>query len=89
MVRREPAAHDRRHDDRPGQPLSDFSRQALAEEGVGRERQVRAVLLERGERDETDRAFVAEALGLRPCQVLKLDVGQFGNLSSTGTKSMS
>ena len=89
VVRREPAAHDRRHDHRPGQPFRNVPRQALAEQRVGRQRQVRAVLLERCERDEPEGTLGTEPLGFGPCQVLELDVGHFGNLSSTGTKSMS
>jgi hypothetical protein len=89
MVCREPTADHRRYDYRPRQQLRNVPRQALAEQRIGRQGQVRAVLFERCERDEPEGALGAEPLGLGPCQVQELDVGQLGNLSSTGTKSMS
>ena len=89
VVGREPTANDRRDDHRAGEAVGDVPCEALAEQRVGRQRQVRAVLLERCERDEPDCSIAAELLGFGPGEILELDVGHMGNLSSTGTKSMS
>jgi hypothetical protein len=89
MVRREPGAGDRRDQHRTGQQLGDVVRDALRDQRVGGERQVRPVLLERRERDEADGAAGAEAPGLGPRQRLERHVRHCGNRSSTGTKSMS
>src|SRR5262249_36439068 len=73
MMGGEPAADDGHRHDLLREALRDVTCRALGEERVGRERQVWAVLLERGERDEPDRSVLAELLGLGPGQVLQLD----------------